>query len=240
MMINCIAVDDEPLALGLLADNIGKVPYLKLEACCNDAFEATKVLKEKNIDLVFIDIQMPGLTGLQFISSLQHKPMVILTTAYKQYALDGYQLNVVDYLLKPVDMARFMAACNKAQELYELRNVAHSGSRKAENTIQDYFFINVDYSLMKVVFKDIIWIEGLRDYVKIYLKSAPGKPLVTRVSIKSLEEQLPPSLFIRIHKSYIISVDSITSVRKNSVFIKDQELTVGETYKDVIRNLTGF
>jgi two-component system LytT family response regulator len=236
-MIKCIAVDDEPLALGLLADNISKVPYLKLEASCNDAFEAAKVLKEKNIDLVFIDIQMPGLTGLQFISSLQHKPMVILTTAYKQYALDGYQLNVVDYLLKPVDMARFMAACNKAQELYELRNTAN---RKSENVVQDYFFINADYSLMKVVFKDIIWIEGLRDYVKIYLKSAPGKPLVTRVSIKSLEEQLPPSLFIRIHKSYIISVDSITSVRKNSVFIKDQELTVGETYKEVIRNLTGF
>ncbi|MFA6060176.1 MAG: response regulator transcription factor [Taibaiella sp.] len=236
-MINCIAVDDEPLALGLLADNISKVPYLKLEASCNDAFEATKVLKEKNIDLVFIDIQMPGLTGLQFISSLQHKPMVILTTAYKQYALDGYQLNVVDYLLKPVDMARFMAACNKAQELYELRNTVN---RKSESTTQDYFFINVDYSLMKVVFKDIIWIEGLRDYVKIYLKSTPGKPLVTRVSIKSLEEQLPASLFIRIHKSYIISVDSITSVRKNSVFIKDQELTVGETYKEVIRNLTGF
>ena len=240
MMIKCIAVDDEPLALGLLADNISKVPYLKLEASCNDAFEAAKVLKEKSIDLVFIDIQMPGLTGLQFISSLQHKPMVILTTAYKQYALDGYQLNVVDYLLKPVDMARFMAACNKAQELYELRNAAQGITRKAENSPQDYFFINVDYSLMKVVFKDIIWIEGLRDYVKIYLKSTPGKPLVTRVSIKSLEEQLPPSLFIRIHKSYIISVDSITSVRKNSVFIKDQELTVGETYKDVIRNLTGF
>lgn len=240
MMINCIAVDDEPLALGLLADNISKVPYLKLEASCNDAFEATKVLKEKNIDLVFIDIQMPGLTGLQLISSLQHKPMVILTTAYRQYALDGYQLNVVDYLLKPVDMARFMAACNKAKDLYELRNAALGISRKPDNTTPDYFFINVDYSLMKVVFKDIIWIEGLRDYVKIYLKSAPGKPLVTRVSIKSLEEQLPPSLFIRIHKSYIISVDSITSVRKNSVFIKDQELTVGETYKDVIRNLTGF
>src|SRR5690349_16012005 len=117
MMINCIAVDDEPLALGLLADNISKVPYLKLEASCNDAFEATKVLQEKNIDLVFIDIQMPGLTGLQLISSLQYKPMVILTTAYRQYALDGYQLNVVDYLLKPVDMARFMAACNKAKDL---------------------------------------------------------------------------------------------------------------------------
>jgi DNA-binding LytR/AlgR family response regulator len=239
MMINCIAVDDEPLALGLLADNISKVPYLKLEASCNDAFEATKVLQEKNIDLVFIDIQMPGLTGLQLISSLQYKPMVILTTAYRQYALDGYQLNVVDYLLKPVDMARFMAACNKAKDLYELRNAAQV-NRKPENTTPDYFFINVDYSLMKVVFKDIIWIEGLRDYVKIYLKSTPGKPLVTRVSIKSLEEQLPPSLFIRIHKSYIISVDSITSVRKNSVFIKDQELTVGETYKEVIRNLTGF
>ena len=124
-MLTCIAVDDEPLALSLLEDNISKVPYLKLVAKCGDAFEATKVLQEQTIDLVFIDIQMPGLTGLQFIESLTQKPMVILITAYKQFALEGYSLNVIDYLVKPVELKRFMAACNKAWELYQLRNVVN-------------------------------------------------------------------------------------------------------------------
>ncbi|MBS1564819.1 MAG: response regulator, partial [Bacteroidetes bacterium] len=123
-MLNCIAVDDEPLALQLLADNISKVPYLHLVASCSDAFEATKVLQEQAIDLMFIDIQMPGLTGLQFIESLARKPMVILITAYKQYALEGYHLDVVDYLVKPVAMDRFIKACNKAQELHQLRVAA--------------------------------------------------------------------------------------------------------------------
>lgn len=232
-MIRCIAVDDEPLALALLADNIGKIPYLELVAACNDAFEAVTALQEHKIDLVFIDIQMPGMTGLQFISSLQQKPMVILITAYKQYAIDGYEHNVVDYLLKPADPGRFMAACNKAQELYRLRQTVHLSSRQ-----QDYFFLNIDYSMLKVVHSDIIWIEGLRDYVKIYLKSSP-RPLVARTSIKTLEEQLPGRHFLRIHKSYIVSIDSITSIRKNSLFLRDQELAVGETFKEAVRNLTG-
>lgn len=238
-MIRCIAVDDEPLALALLADNISKVPYLNLVAACSDAFEATEIIREQQVDLILIDIQMPGLTGLQFVSSLQQKPMVILITAYRQYALDGYALNVVDYLLKPVDMTRFMSACNKALELFRLKHAAAGSFHRPEINAAGYFFLNVDYSMLKVVYSDIVWIEGLRDYVKIYLKSNPGKPLVARMSIKALEEQLPSALFIRIHKSYIVSVEGITSVRKNSVFIKDQELTVGETYKDAIRLLTG-
>ncbi|MFT4061578.1 MAG: LytTR family DNA-binding domain-containing protein [Edaphocola sp.] len=233
-MIKCIAIDDEPLALSLLADNVSKVPFLKLEASCNDAFEAAKVLQEKEIDLIFIDIQMPGITGLQFINSLQHKPMVILITAYKQYALDGYELNVVDYLLKPVDMGRFLAACNKAQELYQLRQV-----NKEKPQHPDYFFLNVDYSLVKVVYDDIVWIESLRDYVKIHLTSSPNRPLVARMSIKGLEEQLPADRFLRIHKSYIVSKAGITSVRKNSIVIANRELAVGETFKGAIKELVG-
>jgi len=236
--MRCIAVDDEPLALALLADNISKVPYLELKGCCSDAFEAMRVLETEEIDLIFIDIQMPGLTGLQFISSLKQKPMAILITAYKQYALHGYELSVVDYLLKPVDMARFIEACHKARELHGMRRAALEPQLKVAAR-QDYFFINVDYSLLKVAFKDIVWIEGLRDYVKIHLSSAPGKPLVARLSIRSLEEQLTAGAFIRIHKSYIIAIDSITAVRKSSVFIRDQEFTIGETYKDALRLLTG-
>jgi DNA-binding LytR/AlgR family response regulator len=240
-MINCIAVDDESLALDLLADNISKVPYLNLIACCKDAFSAAKVLREHTIDLVFIDIQMPGLTGLQLVDSLQQKPMVILITAYKQYALDGYRLNVLDYLLKPVDIVRFMKACDKAMELHQLRqNVKDTPAKENSRLLSpEYFFLNVDYSLVKVVFSDIVWIEGLRDYVKIYLKSTPQRPLVARMSIKALEDQLPADRFLRIHKSYLVAIDSVTAVRKNSIFIKDQELAVGETYREVVRSLTG-
>jgi DNA-binding LytR/AlgR family response regulator len=231
-MLNCIAVDDEPLALSLLVDYISKIPYLRLEATCGDGFEAAKVLQEKEVDLMFVDIQMPGLTGLQLIQSLARRPMVIIITAYKKFAPEGFELDVVDYLVKPVGLDRFMKACNKAQELYELRTTKTSPAEA------EFFFVNVDYSLVKVVFTDIIWIEGSGDYVKIHLKSAP-KPLLVRTSVKTLELELPPEKFLRIHKSYIIAVASITAVRKNSVFIGDLELPVGETYRDALRQLTG-
>ena len=233
-MLNCIAIDDEPLALNLLEDNISKLSYLNLVATCSDAFEATKMLQENKIDLMFIDIQMPGLTGLEFIKSLPKKPMVILLTAYKQYALDSYDLDVVDYLLKPVALDRFMKACNKAKGLYDLKN---SKQQLLDKPVVDYFFQYVDYSQLKILFSDIVWIEGLGDYIKIHLKSS-NKPLVIRNTIKAMEDDLPSSKFIRIHKCYIISID-ITAIRKNSVFIKDFELPVGETYREVIDQLTG-
>lgn len=230
-MIHCIAVDDEPLALELLADNISKVPYLNLVAKCSDAFEATRVMQQNQVDLIFIDIQMPGMTGLQFIESLVTKPMVILVTAYKQYALEGFELHVVDYLLKPVSIERFIKACNKAQELYSLKN-------PVQDSQPEYIFLNVGYSLQKVVLSDIIWIEGLRDYIQIHLKSTP-KPVLVRMSVKAIEEQVPAQKFVRIHKSYIVATDSVTAVRKNSVFIGEKELSVGDTYSDAISKLTG-
>ncbi len=226
-MINCIAVDDEPLALKLLQDNISKVPFLKLVSACNDAFEAMKALQENKIDLVFIDIQMPGLTGLEFIGSLENKPLVIFITAYKQYALESYDLSVVDYLVKPVPLDRFIKACNRAKELNELKVM------KQQHTIQpsiEYFFLNVDYSQVKVMFDDIIWIEGLGDYIKLNLKSTK-KPLIVRASLKAIETELPPYKFIRIHKSYLIAIAEITAVRKNSVFINEIELPIGETFR---------
>ncbi len=151
-MLNCIAVDDEPLALNLLEDNISKVPNLHLVAKCGDAFEAMKVLQEQSVDLMFIDIQMPGLTGLQFIKSLAQKPMIILITAYKQYALDSYDLDVVDYLVKPVAMDRFLKACNKAAQLQQLKQ----NNKAAAQASAEYFFLNVDYSLVKIFFNDIL------------------------------------------------------------------------------------
>ncbi|NSL90722.1 LytR/AlgR family response regulator transcription factor [Chitinophaga solisilvae] len=231
--MRCIAIDDEPLALDLLEDNISKVPYLQLAGKCSNAFEAMEILRQEQVDLIFLDIQMPGLTGLQFLQSLASKPLVILITAYEKYALEGFNLDVTDYLVKPVSLERFIKACNKAQELHQLKTAGKNGKDQA-----DFFFVNVDYSLVKIVFTDIIWIEGLKDYVKIHLKNMP-RPTVTRMSIKGLEEQLPSSRFIRIHKSYIVSVAAITAIRKTSVFLQDLELPVGETYRDAVYAIAG-
>jgi len=229
-MLRCIAIDDEELALELLEDNIKKVPSLQLVASCSNAFEAMKVFQEQPVDLVFTDIQMPGLTGLQFIQSVPQSCMFILVTAYEKYALEGFNLNVVDYLVKPVALDRFIKACNKAWELHQLKN---KGPATVHSETGDYFFINVDYSLLKIVFADVIWIEGLKDYVKIHLKSS-DRPVVARLSMKALEEQLPATLFLRIHKSYIVSKDAITSIRKNSIFVKTMELPIGDNYKETI------
>lgn len=229
-MLRCLAIDDEELALELLEDNIKKVPYLQLVATCSNALEAITVLQQQPVDLIFSDIQMPGLTGLQFIQSVPQSCLFILVTAYEKYALEGYNLNVVDYLVKPVPLDRFIKACNKAWELHNLKTKT-TASAKAE--APDYFFINVDYSLLKVVFADIIWIEGLKDYVKIHLKNG-DRPIVARLSLKALEEQLPATLFLRIHKSYIVSKAAISAIRKNSVFLKTMELPVGDIYKEAV------
>jgi two-component system LytT family response regulator len=232
-MMKCIAIDDEPFALQLLKDYISRVPYLELVALCEDVFEANKVLQHQEIDLVFTDIQMPRLTGLQFIQSLTERPMFILITAYEKFALEGFNLNVVDYLLKPVELSRFMLACNKAWELYQLKKAA----KQSPGTAPAYFFVNAEYRQVKVMYRDITYIEGLKDYIKINLL-APAKPVLVRMSMKAIEEELPSTQFLRIHKSYIISIHSITSVRKSSVFIEQLELPVGETYQGVIEQLT--
>jgi DNA-binding LytR/AlgR family response regulator len=175
---------------------------------------------------------MPGLTGLQFITSLARRPMVILVTAYKKFAPEGFDLDVVDYLVKPVGMDRFLKACYKAQELHQLRSATAASAAAPE-----FLFVNVDYSLVKVMFADIIWIEGSGDYIKIHLKNA-AKPLLVRMSAKAIEAELPHRDFIRIHKSYIVSVSAVTAVRKNSIFIQSLELPIGETYREALRHIT--
>ena len=233
-MIQCLAIDDEPLALELLEDNISKLPYLQLVAACDNAMEAMKIMQQQTIDLIFLDIQMPGLTGLQFIQSMTVKPMIILITAYEKYALEGFNLDVTDYLVKPVSLDRFIKACNKAQQLFELRtqqrNTATTGNA-------GYFFVNVEYSLVKITNADIVYIEGLKDYIKIHLKCTQS-PVITRMPMKTIEEQLPPAEFIRIHKSYIVSISFITAIRKSSVFIDTLELPVSDNYREVVVNLT--
>lgn len=236
-MLRCIAVEDEPLALDLLEDNISRTPGLELVARCRNAYEAIELLQKTTVDLVFADIQMPGLDGLQMIQSLPQKPMVIFITAYEQYAVDGYSLDVIDYLLKPVTYERFLKACNKAQELHRLRAQA-TGGTAARSEDRNFIFLQLDYKMVKVMLDEIMMIEALKDYAKIHLEPSRRSMLI-RISMKTLEEMLPVSRFIRIHKSYIVSTDFVTAIRRNSVFIGDLELPVSEAYKDNLQRLLG-
>ncbi len=231
-MIRCIAIDDEPLALELLVDNINKLPYLQLVAQCENALEAMKIMENETVDLLFLDIQMPGLTGLQFIQSMRVKPMIILVTAYEKYALQGFDLEVTDYLVKPVPLERFVKACNKAKEMFDLKKQLQT------ETEENFFFVNVDYRQLKIINEDIIYIEGFKDYIKIHLKSSQN-PVVTRLPLKTIEVQLPPKLFMRIHKSFIISTAHVTATTKSSIFLGKLELPVSDSYKESIVLLTG-
>ncbi|GAA0557520.1 LytTR family DNA-binding domain-containing protein [Chitinophaga japonensis] len=224
--MQCLAIDDEKLVLDLLEDNIRQVPFLHLVKACRNAMEATAVLQSTPVDLLFLDIQMPGLSGLQFLQTLPQPPMTILVTAYEQYALEGYNLNVVDYLLKPVSFERFLKACNKAQERFRWQQQPHPEQEAAA----DHFFVNVEYTLVKVLLSDILYVEGLKDYIKIHVASSK-KPVVTRMSMKAIEEKLPSSGFVRTHKSFIISTGRITSIKRDLVCIGELELPLSEFYK---------
>jgi len=226
-MMRCIAVDDEKHVLDLLVDNIKQVPYLQLVKSCKTAFEAMEILQKEKIDLIFLDIQMPRLSGLQFIQTLRQPPMIIMITAYEDYALEGYNLNVVDYLLKPVSLERFLKACNKAKELFDLRN-DRTALQKEE---PDHLFVNVEYKLVKIQFTEILFIEALKDYIKIHL-TPPAKPVLTKMSLKTMEEKLPVSKFARIHKSYIVSADKITIIKRDLINVGDLELPVSDFYKE--------
>jgi DNA-binding LytR/AlgR family response regulator len=232
-MMRCLAVDDEKLVLDLLVDNIRQVPYLTLVKTARNAMEAIEILQNEQIDLLFLDIQMPRFSGLQFLKSLSSPPMVILVTAYNKYALEGFELNVVDYLLKPVSMERFLKACNRAYELFQLKQKTPASTAPTE--LPD-FFVNVEYSLVKIVAADVAWVEGLKDYVKIYLSSA-AKPIITRMTFKALEEKLPEPAFVRTHKSYLAAVQKITAIKRDFVMIGDVEIPVSEHYKDNLRKI---
>ncbi len=232
--MRCIAVDDEKLVLDLLVDNIRQVPYLQLAKACKNAIEATSILQNEKIDLIFLDIQMPKLSGLQFIQTLRQPPMIILITAYEKYALEAYNLNVVDYLLKPASFERFLKACNKAKELFDLKN--------DKNVLQseqahDHIFVNVEYTLVKIVFGDILFIEGLKDYIKIHLAST-SKPVLTKMTLKAMEEKLPTDKFCRIHKSYIINAEKISVIKRDIVSIGNSEIPVSDFYKENLSKIT--
>lgn len=223
-MIKTIIVDDEPLALDVIETYIEKIPNLELVKRCGNAIEAFETLKTEKVDLMFLDIQMPQLTGIDFLRTLKDPPLVIFTTAYPNYALDGYELNVTDYLLKPISFERFMQAVDKALDQIALKE---GGSHSEDE--QDFIFVKSDKKLMKVKFKDVLYIEGLKDYVIIRM---PNSRVITLQTMKSLEEKLPSDIFQRIHRSYIVAIDKIDAIVGNMVEIEKKHLPIGKNYRD--------
>lgn len=232
-MIRAIIVDDEPLAQDILETYLEKYPKIELIAKCNNAFEANQFLQSEEVDLMFLDIQMPQLTGTEFLRGLSDPPTTIFTTAYPNYALDGFELNALDYLIKPISTDRFMQAVNRAIEHIELKK----GSSQSGDVPEDgpnFFFVKVDKKLLRVNFDDIVYVEGLKDYVSIWL---PDNRVITLQTMKSLEEKLAAvGNFMRIHRSYIVNMDRVESLMGNSVQVtvkgKQQSLPVGKSYRD--------
>jgi DNA-binding LytR/AlgR family response regulator len=232
MMMHCIVVDDEPLIRELLEDNIRQVPFLELVNSCKNSLEALAILQNERIDLIFLDIQMPRLNGLQFLETLQNPPLVIIVTAYEKYAVEGFNLQVADYILKPFSFDRFLKACNRAAELFRLNN---SGMLPVTPNNYD-FFVNVEYTSVKIIATDIDYIEGLKDYIKIYL-SSNEKPVITRMSQKAIEAKLPPDTFIRTHKSFLVAISKITTIKRDFVCVGKTEIPVSETFKGNINKV---
>jgi DNA-binding LytR/AlgR family response regulator len=230
--MRCIIVDDEPLVRELLEDNISQVPFLELVTSCKNAMEALETLGKEQIDIIFLDIQMPRLNGLQFLQSLHHPPLVIIISAYEKYAVEGFNLQVADYILKPFSFNRFLKACNRAAELFRIKS-----SAMASETVKNYdFFVNVEYSHVKIVAADINYIESFKDYIKIYLSSAT-KPVVTRMSLKTIEAKLPVGTFIRTHKSFLVVISRITTIKRDFVCIGTKEIPVSETFRESINKV---
>jgi two-component system LytT family response regulator len=239
MKLKCLIIDDKPLAVDLLADYSRKIPFLELIATTTNPIEGLSILKTKDIDLVFLDIQMPELSGLQFIDAAGPDLRVVLTTAYSEYAINGYEHDVIDYLLKPISFDRFYRAANKALKAHEKttgNNTLYSNAISAEMQNGSYFFVKADSKLQKVNFADIIYIQGLQNYVVIH---TINEKIISLQSLKRIGEQLPQNTFIRIHKSYMVSIDYISHIGRSGIYMSNKNIVVpvGDTYKEILRKI---
>lgn len=226
MKLQCLIIDDEHLARKLLEDYLSKMTGVELIGVCKNAMDAMQVIREKQVDLMFLDIQMPDLTGLDMLKTMKTRPAVIFTTAYSEYALQGYELDVVDYLLKPISFERFVQAVNKASELISLRKKANT---KSEGI--DHLIVKADHKLVRIKLEDILYIEGLREYVSIYTRE---KRVITLEAMKNLESILPENKFLRTHRSYIVSIAHVEAMNGNNVEINSKLIPVGKTYRDEV------
>ena len=225
--ISCIIVDDEPMALNLVESYVEKTPFLSLKKKCGSAIEALEFIKSEPVDLLFLDIQMPDLTGIEFSKMLPKETRVIFTTAFDQYALEGFKVEALDYLLKPFDYAEFLAAANKAHTWFNLIN---SKSESAVSDEKEFLFVKSEYKQLRIKLADVLYFEGLKDYIKIWVKDNP-KPILTLMSLKSLEEELPETHFMRVHRSFIVSLKNVEVVERSQIIINEQRITVSDQYK---------
>jgi DNA-binding LytR/AlgR family response regulator len=223
-MINCLVVDDEPIAREGIMEYIRQIDYLNAVAQCKNAVEAAGLLQKKKIDLMFIDIQMPKLTGIEFVKALAEPPLIIFTTAYSEYALEGFELDVVDYLLKPISFARFLKAAEKAQNYVSARN-------REVSITQDFFFIKCNGKIEKIIMAEVVYIEAMANYVIIHTRQ---KKYITYLTFSGIEEQLPAHLFVRIHKSYIIAISAIQTIDGNDVITSSMRLPMSKNYRNEV------
>lgn len=237
-MIKCLVVDDEPLALHIIEDYIAKVPFLQLIKATTSAIEAITIVQDGGVDLVFLDVQMPELTGIQFLRIANGKTKVILTTAYPQYALEGYELDVVDYLLKPIAFDRFLKAVQKAQKIIEpvatktapvKEEVSAPAPAPYDDFLSDFIFVKTEHKIQKVYLHNILFIEGLKDYISIFTTE---ERIITLQNMKKMEDVLPEKHFVRVHKSYIVALNKIDSIERSRIFIGDKIIPIGDTYRD--------
>lgn len=244
--MNCIVVDDEPLVLNLVKKYANQVPFLNLISTFESAFDALELIQTQQIDLLLLDINMPDINGIQFLKSLHKPPMIIFTTAYAKYALEGYELDAVDYLLKPYGFERFLKAINKAFERKQMRlhqenktkpssSQATTSESPTEPSQGEYIFVKSDYSLVKIALSQITHIQGFRDYIKIYLEGEIN-PILSLQTLRAISQKLPKSAFMRVHRSYIVKVGKISQVRGSKVFLDKIEIPIGDYYREDFYN----
>jgi two-component system LytT family response regulator len=227
MIIKCLTLDDEPLALSKMTSYISKTPFLELTGACRSGYEASEIISKTRVDLIFIDINMPDMNGLDFVRTLHNKPQIIFTTAFSEYAIEGFKLDALDYLLKPIGYPEFLKAANKARSYFE--KVIQD--QKKETDPKDYLFVKSDHKIARIAVNDILYIEGMREYVRIHLNS--GKPLMPLMTLRVLEEQLPADRFMRVHRSYIVNLEKIISVEHNRIVMDGKVyIPVSEQYKE--------
>lgn len=236
-MLKCLAIDDEPLALRQLKAYTAKIPYLELAALCNDALEAQEFLATHSVDLIFVDINMPDLNGVDFVRSLTQRPMVVFTTAYSEYAVEGFKLDAVDYLLKPFSFADFSRSVSKANQLYELRHnqrTAPEAEAEAAPKDKEYISVKADYKVSLVKISDIVYLESEGEYVRLHL--ADGSSITTLFRLKNMEAALPSEYFMRVHRSYIVNLKYTRAYVKGRVYLSDTEyVPIGENYKEAFQ-----